>query len=216
LGTKQVPRYKAEANSPHCGEALNAITGYTELKDVLEHWKNAMNKTLPGLECTSTPTSLFDPSQAPDGHNIVRLETEAPFEVSGGDWESIKDDYANRIVENWKQYLTNADTIRIVKKYVYPPNYIELKLPNMVHGSIKQGAYLPTQMGYFRPNTECSNYSTPIKGLYLSGAGVYPGGMITLGSGYSAAKKVAEDLKLDIWWSEPEMLEEARRSRFIP
>ena len=216
LGTKQIPKYRAESSSPHCGEALNSVTGYSSLNDVLEDWKSAMNKTLPGPGCTSTPTSLFDPSQAPFGHNIVRLESEAPFELNNGDWESVKDDYANKILESWKGYLTNADTIGIVKKYLYPPNYIELKLPNMVRGSIKQGAYLPTQMGYFRPNTDCSSYSTPIKRLYLTGAGVYPGGMITLGSGYSAARRVAEDLKFDIWWSEPEMLEEARRNRFIP
>lgn len=216
LGTKQIPKYRAESSSPHCGEALNAVTGYSSLKDVLEHWKTAMNKTLPGLGCTSTPTSLFDPSQAPIGHNIVRLETEAPFEITNNDWEVVKDDYASKIVDNWKGYLANADSIGIVKKYLYPPNYIELKLPNMVRGSIKQGAYLPTQMGYFRPNTDCSNYATPIKGLYLSGAGVYPGGMITMGPGYSAARRIAEDLKFDIWWNEPEMLEEARRNKFIP
>lgn len=215
LGTKEVPRYKAESSAPHCSEAVNCITGYSALEEVLKDWKSAMGKTLPGFGCTATPTSLFDPSQAPAGYNVVRLESEAPFEVSGRDWEDLKEDYAEKMLGNWNEYLTNASSLRIVKKYIYPPNYIPLKLPNMVRGSIKQGAYLPTQMGYFRPNTDCSNYATPIKGLYLSGAGVYPGGMITLGPGYSAARKVAEDLNLDIWWSEPEMLEEARRNRFI-
>lgn len=215
LGTKEIPRYRAESNDPHCGEALNCITGYGSLDEILKDWRSAMSKTLPGLGCTATSTSQFDPSQAPRGYNVVRLESEAPFEIAGKDWEEVKEDYSEKMLENWKGYLKNADTLEIVKKYVYPPSYIPLKLPNMVKGSIKQGAYLPTQMGYFRPNTDCSNYSTPIKGLYLTGAAVYPGGMITMGSGYSAARKVAEDLGLDIWWSEPEMLQEARRNRFI-
>ncbi|MDG6922252.1 MAG: NAD(P)/FAD-dependent oxidoreductase [Nitrososphaerota archaeon] len=215
LGTEEIPKYKAEDSAPHCGEALNSITGYASLDEVLKDWKAAMSKTLPGPGCAATPTSLFDPSQAPAGYNVVRLESEAPFEISGTDWEVAKEGYAEKILSSWKEYLTNASNLGIVKTYLYPPNYISLKLPNMVRGSIKQGAYLPTQMGYFRPNTECSSYATPIKRLYLSGAGVYPGGMITLGSGYSAAKKVAEDLNLDIWWSEPEMLDEARRNRFV-
>lgn len=215
LGTKEIPKYKAEDSSPHCGEALNSITGYASLDEVLKDWKAAMSKTLPGPGCTATPTSFFDPSQSPAGYNVVRLESEAPFEISGADWEVAKEGYAEKMLGSWKEYLTNASSIGIVKNYLYPPNYIPLKLPNMVRGSIKQGAYLPTQMGYFRPNTECSSYATPIKRLYLSGAGVYPGGMITLGSGYSAARKVAEDLNLDIWWNEPEMLDEARRNRFI-
>ena len=215
LGTKKLPRYKAEETEPHSGEALSCVVGYSTVDEVVNHWKDSMDGKLPGKSATVTPTSFFDPSQAPTGYHNIRVETEVPYEVKGGDWESLKDNYADALLNNWSEYLNNFSEIRIVKKYVYPPTYIEAKLPNMVRGSIKQGAYIPTQMGYFRPNTDCSNYSTPIKGLYVAGAGVYPGGMITLGSGYAAARKIAEDLNLAIWWKTPEYIEEAKRNKLV-
>ena len=216
LGTKHIPKYRAEANDPHCGEALSSVVGYGSVDDMVKHWKDCMDGTLPGAACVATPTSLFDPSQAPDGFNVVRLETEAPFEVKGKDWEEIKDGYASQILDLWSEHLSNAQELRIVRKYLYPPNYIAMKIPNMVRGSIKQGAYLPTQMGYFRPNTECSNYATPIGHLYMTGAGVYPGGMITLGPGYAAARKIAEDMGINVWWKYPQSIEEARQKRLVP
>jgi phytoene dehydrogenase-like protein len=85
----------------------------------------------------------------------------------------------------------------------------------MVEGSIKQGAYLPLQMGFLRPNEDCSRYRTPVKNLYLAGASSYPGGLITFGPGYNAANAIAEDLHLDKWWKEPEFLVEARRKGLL-
>jgi phytoene dehydrogenase-like protein len=175
-----------------------------------------MSNTLPGTASTFTPISLYDPTQAPNNYHTVRVETEVPFEVTGKDWEEVKKTYADNLLNDWKEYLTNWDELKIVKKFIYPPTYIAQKLPSMVRGSIKHGAYTPTQMGYFRPNTECSNYATPIKNLYLAGASTYPGGMITLGPGYNAAKRIATDLNLKVWWPEPESVVEARRASLVP
>lgn len=216
LGTKALPKYKAESTEPHCGEALSQVIGYQSVDQVVKHWRSCMDRVLPGTESTFTPISLFDPSQAPKGYHVLRVETEAPYEVDGKKWEDIKEDYAEKILGDWYEYLLNPGDLRIVKKYIYTPEYIELKLPNMVRGSIKQGAYIPTQMGYFRPNAECSNYATPIEGLYIAGAAAYPGGMITLGPGYAAAGRIASDLKLNIWWKPPSWLEEARRNKLAP
>ena len=86
----------------------------------------------------------------------------------------------------------------------------------MKRGSFKQGAYTMFQMGYLRPNDQCSQYKTPVEGLYLGGASVYPGGMILLGSGYNAAKVVAEDLGLNVWWSPPDYVLKAQEEGYIP
>jgi phytoene dehydrogenase-like protein len=80
----------------------------------------------------------------------------------------------------------------------------------MVKGSIKQGEYNPLQMGYNRPNPECSQHRSPIKNLYMGGACTYPGGTILLGSGYLAAEAVAEDLGIEKWWNTPEIVTKAR------
>ncbi|MFQ5986611.1 MAG: phytoene desaturase family protein [Thermoplasmata archaeon] len=216
MGSSKLPRYRAEANAPHAGEALSQVVGYASDEEVIKHWDDSMNGVLPGTGATVTPISLFDPVQAPAGFHTLRVETEAPYEVRGHDWNDIKDEYAERIIADWREYLANSAEVKLVKRFVYPPTYIEQKLPNMVRGSIKHGAYLPTQMGFFRPTTETSNYATPIEGLYLAGATVYPGGMITLGPGYNAALQITADLGLDIWWRYPDYIEDAREAGLVP
>jgi phytoene dehydrogenase-like protein len=70
-------------------------------------------------------------------------------------------------------------------------------------------------MGYFRPNYECSENKTPIKNLYLGGSSSYPGGCIIWGAGYLAANTIAEELGLDKWWHEPEIVANARKGGLI-
>ena len=87
--------------------------------------------------------------------------------------------------------------------YLTTPADLPNKFANMVCGGYKQGAYHPLQMGFLRPNQECSRYRTPVKGLYLGGASVAPGGMVIFGPGYNCANAIAEDFDIPKWWSEP-------------
>jgi len=94
----------------------------------------------------------------------------------------------------------------IIMKVAENPVDIENRFPNMRFGAIKHGDYKPLQLGYFRPNTDCSGSKTPIEGLYLCGASAYPGGLVTGGPGYVAVNKVAEDMGVKKWWTPtPEM-----------
>lgn len=103
----------------------------------------------------------------------------------------------HKCFETLRRYAPNLR--KPIIKYAYTPLDIERKLIDMVEGSFKQGEYNPLQMGYFRPNERCSGCRTPIPGLYLGGASVYPGGMITAGPGYNVANVIAEDLGIKKW-----------------
>ena len=100
--------------------------------------------------------------------------------------------------------MAESRTEDILWHYITTPLDIGNKFADMVKGSYKQGAYLPLQMGYLRPNEECSQHATPIKKLYVCGASTFPGGLITFGPGYNAANKIAADLGMERWWGEPE------------
>jgi phytoene dehydrogenase-like protein len=50
------------------------------------------------------------------------------------------------------------------------------------------------QLYVMRPLLGYSQYRTPIRGLYLCGAGTHPGGGITGANGANAAKVVVADL----------------------
>lgn len=50
------------------------------------------------------------------------------------------------------------------------------------------------QLFSMRPVPGYSNYKTPIKGLYLCGAGAHPGGGVMGAAGRNAAMRVLKDL----------------------
>jgi phytoene dehydrogenase-like protein len=99
--------------------------------------------------------------------------------------------------------------------YSTTPADIENKFTNMVKGSYKQGAYHPLQMGYLRPNQDCSDCRTPVKKLYLGGASVAPGGMVLFGPAYNCSNAIAEDFGIEKWWKEPEYVTAAREDGYV-
>jgi phytoene dehydrogenase-like protein len=187
---------------------------------VLQAHDDVANGRLGAIHGRATCTSQFD-SLAAVGQdvcgelNTLRFETWAPYKLDGQDWDDVRKDYMKQCLAAWQEYAPNLKDASFGYEFVFTPKDIERRLINMKNGSYKQGAYSMTQMGYLRPNDQCSQYSTPVEGLYMGGAAVYPGGMILHGAGYNAAKVVAEDLGLDIWWPEPEMVAKAKANNYL-
>lgn len=215
MGVEGTPVYPTQGGNGRTDALLNLV-GYDGLDDLLDHWDACGEGRVPEPEGGWTNTSQIDPTQAPPGYQTVRFETQVPFDVSDRDWEEFKDDFAQRCIDQWLDTIENPDEVDIRKTYFYPPTWIKQKLPEMEDGSIRHGAYIPEQMGYNRPHPKCSNTRTPIEGLYVAGASTHPGGMVTLGPGYIAAGKVAEDIGIDTWWEPPEYLVEARAEGLVP
>jgi phytoene dehydrogenase-like protein len=137
----------------------------------------------------------------------------APYVLDGkaGNWLDLrrKEKEAEHRLEILERYAPGTRE-KVLWMAVSSPADTENRFLDMKEGSIKQGAYLPFQLGYLRPNEDCSDTRTPIPGLYLGGACCHPGGLVILGPGYLAANAVADDLGLDKWWKEPEIVTKAR------
>jgi phytoene dehydrogenase-like protein len=219
LGLSESPRYTAAAFDPAVDQAMLRFMGTETVAEFLAHVEKveAGGTSLVGHSST---LSDLDPMQAPGdifpGLSSARWESHAPYQPADGDWEQLANAYADQIWAKWKEYAPNLTQAKVHQRYAYPPTYIEQKLVNMVKGSIKHGAYVSTQMGFLRPNVDCSGYKTPIDGLYMCGASTYPGGMILLANGYNAAGVIAEDLNINRWWSEPAFVTEARAKGLVP
>ena len=212
------PVLKAAEFDPDADRALIKMMGVETLDELLDHI-NAVKQGHFGYVGVGLTLTDFDPMQAPvdvePGSAVACWEGLAPYENAEGDWDSLRMDVAKKALETWAQYAPNLNDATIIRQYVNHPKHIETKLPNMKRGSIKHGAYLPTQMLSSRPNPDCSSYRTPIENLYLCGASCWPGGMVLLGGGYNAAGVVADDLGLERWWTEPEYVVEARKKGLV-
>jgi phytoene dehydrogenase-like protein len=223
-------KYKAAKFDEDVNKALLVVIGYESPDDVLRHIEEVKKGRLPDKVAGHvTCTTQFDPLQGapslidpytrkptPPLH-VLRWECWAPYELNGRaeNWDKAKFDYARRCYEEIMKYVANADKIRVLETYAETPLDTERRFRTMERGGIKHGAYIAFQMGIYRPNTLCSRYRTPIKGLYVGGASTYPGGMVLAGPGYNVANVVAEDLGLKKWWRPPEYIVRAREKGYV-
>ncbi|MDO8785288.1 MAG: hypothetical protein Q7J12_03635, partial [Syntrophales bacterium] len=144
------------------------------------------------------------------------ISSMAPYDLKNGGkdkWLNYKfrQEYIDKSIATLTKYAPNIVRDKVLETYISTPADVENKLADMVKGGIKQGQYHPLQMGYNRPNDECSSTRTPIKNLYVGGASTYPGGCVIWGPGYIVANAVAEDLGIKKWWKEPEKVTRAKK-----
>ncbi|MEW6352293.1 MAG: NAD(P)/FAD-dependent oxidoreductase [Thermodesulfobacteriota bacterium] len=213
LALDTAPDFAAAENNPDLNKALITVVGYETQADLIRHYDaiHAGELVPAGFNC-SFP-SLHDPKQAPAGRHTALISLHAPHDLKEGGaerWYRIREQEAARCVDLLRKYVPNITEEHILWHYITTPLDIGNKFLDMVKGSFKQGAYLPLQMGYLRPNEECSQYATPIERLYVCGASTFPGGLITFGPGYNAANRIAEDLGIERWWGEPECVTKAK------
>jgi phytoene dehydrogenase-like protein len=213
LALHEAPNFIAAADNPDVSQALVYILGYDSEKDLINHWEAIRKGELAKPAFNACFPTVHDPTQAPPSKHTGLLSEFAPYELKEGGieaWYKIRSEHARQCIEVLSKYAPNINKQTIIDTYFTSPLDIENKFPDMVRGSIKQGAYYPLQMGFMRPNEHCSDHSTPIKKLYLCGASTHSGGMANYGPGYCAANKIVEDLGIAKQWSEPETV---RRSR---
>jgi phytoene dehydrogenase-like protein len=221
LALAEPPKFKAAASHPEINRAFIFLVGYESLSDLKKHWDRmeAGEETLDaGFNCCFP--SVHDPYQAPPGKASGLISQMGAFDLKNGGSErwlqyKYRQEIAERLLATLEAYAPNIHKDQVLETYLSTPADIQNKYVNMVRGGYKQGAYHPLQMGYLRPNQDCSQYRTPVKNLYVGGASVAPGGMIIWGPGYNCANAVAEDYGIEKWWKEPEMVTRAREKGYI-
>ncbi len=220
LALDAVPQFTAASSDPMMNEAFIYVVGYETEDDFVNHWEAVKRGELlqAGFNC-SFP-SVLDPKEAPLGKHTGLISELAPYRLKDGGAERwydyrFKQGHARQCLDTLRRYAPNITDENILESYICTPLDIENKFLDMKEGSIKQGAYLTLQMGYFRPNQYCSNHRTPIGGLYVCGASSYSGGTVIYGPGYLAANAIIEDLGIQKWWPEPAIVTKAKQEGLL-
>ncbi len=191
LGVRGDVRFHAANAEPHVAEAMIVFLGLDTEDELLAHLRRIDTGAHDACEWMHvTVPSRFDASMAPTGHAVVRAESVVGYDPAWPERAGAFGDSALALLAR------HAEVGEVVLRRHHTPVDIERKLTTMKRGSIKHGAYKPLQMGYYRPNDLCSRSATPIPGLFLGGASMYPGGMILGAPGYLAAQVVGEHLTL--------------------
>ncbi len=139
----------------------------------------------PILECTIP--SVVDPSVAPPGKHLMSMFIQyAPYKLREGNWDELRDPFADRCFDLLDQYAPNFKR-SVIARQVLTPLDLERTF-NLTGGNIFQGAMTLTQLFALRPVPGFAGYRTPIRGLFLCGSAAHPGGGVIGAAGWNAAR----------------------------
>lgn len=151
-------------------------------------------------ECSSEPImwglniSATSPNVSPPGRYLLSVNVwHAPYALKAGSWDTEANVFGNRCIEVLSGLMPRLKD-HIVEHRFMSPLEIESEF-GLVQSHITHGDMLPSALFGARPHHDAHHYRTPLKGLYLSGGGVWPGGYVTGIPGFNCSKVVIADLK---------------------
>lgn len=139
-------------------------------------------------------SSNADDSLAPKGKHILTCFVQyVPYRLREGTWDEKRELLGDRVVKKIAEYAPNVPDA-IVARQVLTPLDLE-RTYGLTEGNIFHGDLRLEQLFFMRPVPGWSQYRTPVKGLYLCGAGAHPGGGVTGAPGHNAAHQVLRHWK---------------------
>lgn len=198
LSLKEAPRHVGTEFDSNVNQALKINLGCESMDQLFAlHDEVAEGKVPSRVSFGTGQITVFDPSQAPKGNHTAYAWHAMPWAPDGdpANIENVKEEFAERMIEKWREYAPNMTKDNIIGKFVWTANDYTKELINMVEGDIFMGSFSGEQSMWNH-----FGYRTPIEGLYMAGSPTHPGGAISGGGGYIASRIIAEDLGLKPWW----------------
>jgi phytoene dehydrogenase-like protein len=138
--------------------------------------------------------SNVDDSLAPAGKHIMTCFVQyVPYKLREGNWDEMREVLGDRVIRKIAEYAPNVFSA-IVARQVLTPLDLE-RTYGLTEGNIFHGDLNLEQLFFMRPVPGWSQYRTPVRGLYLCGAGAHPGGGVTGAPGRNAAQQTLRDWK---------------------
>ena len=131
---------------------------------------------------------LFQTSALPD--STVNSQ---PYTLADQQWDDIKEDRADRAVAAIAEHFPTLPAM-IEHRQVLSPLDLERRI-GLTGGHALHGDMAPDQLLFLRPVRGWADHTTPVRELYLCGAGTHPGGGVTGANGRNAARVILRRAK---------------------
>ncbi len=133
--------------------------------------------------------SLHDVTLAPEGQHVLSAHLMyVPYKLKGGWNDDAKSALCERAIDTLACFAPDIKQ-QIIHSEVLTPLDLEQQF-NVTGGHWHHTELAVDQMFMIRPTYEAAQYSTPIPGLYICGAGSHPGGGLMGGPGHNAAREI--------------------------
>jgi phytoene dehydrogenase-like protein len=137
--------------------------------------------------------SVLDDTAAPAGKHLMTMFTQyAPYKLREGTWDqAARDRWADRCFDLLEEYAPGFKGSVIARQVLAPPD-LEEKF-GLTGGNIFQGALSAAQLYTNRCIPGGGDGRTPVRGLYLCGSAIHPGGGVMGAPGWNAAGVILKD-----------------------
>jgi len=194
LGVDQTPHFAHVA--PEYADAFS--TCQIRIAPSMAYLEKAHQDYL-GKTATDSPRllglvpSFIDPTLAPAGRHLISFNAwYYPYELEGTDWSKAKQGAGDRIVDILASYMPSLRHSIVERRYFSPVDLEEEY--GLIAGNFSHLDMTPAHMFGNRPIAGMSDYRTPVRGLYLCGSSVWPGGTVTGVPGHNASHQLLRDL----------------------
>jgi phytoene dehydrogenase-like protein len=143
------------------------------------------------------PTAI-DPARAPEGKHVLwvqvrvvpgRITGDAAGVIPSSDWGEAGEPFADRVLDIIDEYAPGVQD-KVLARRVLTPTDLEEDNPNLIGGDSLGGSHHLMQHFFLRPFPGWTKYRTPVAGLYMCGAGTWPGAGVGAGSGHLLGKQL--------------------------
>lgn len=193
LALDRIPNFKAIPNEGGGLTPMPHHRGTIHFEETIEQIDTAYCESLLGMPSSrpiiemNLPTSL-DPTIAPQGKHIALLFIQyTPYTLKNGSWDdqNFRDAFCDKVFDVIEEYAPGFKS-SILGIDMLTPVDLERTF-GLPKGNIFHGAMSLDQLFTMRPMSGLSRYGTPVRGLYLCGAGSHPGGGVMGAPGRNSA-----------------------------
>ena len=139
-----------------------------------------------------TIPSALDPSLAPEGHHVASMFVQhAPLAPDAG-WQATREQIADRAVAMVEEVAPGFSSSILHRDVLAAPD-LE-RVFGLTGGNIFHGAMSLDRLAFLRPAPGWARYRTPVRDLWLCGAGTHPGGGVMGACGRNAARELLRDM----------------------
>ena len=138
--------------------------------------------------------STVDDSLCPPGAHVVSISIKyLPRHPVGAEWKDREQELCDLAVDTLAEYAPNLPGA-VLGRHAVTPACLE-EVYGLTGGNVFHGDMAADQLFTQRPLFGWSRYRTPVRNLYLCGAGTHPGGGVMGSAGRSASREIQKDFR---------------------
>jgi len=194
LGLSALPRFRGVTDASMLTGRIQIGPDLDSLERAFDNAKYGRVSVPPWLDITVP--SILDPELAPKGGHVMSVYAHyAPYSLrgndswaGGNDWRFIGSAFQNLVLKTLEDHAPGLGSTMVTGELITPA---ELHSDyGFSGGHIFHGELSADQLYAMRPLLGMGRYETPVRGVFLCGAGTHPGGFMSGINGRLAAQRV--------------------------